>query len=367
MVENGDENASGGGCDSSDIVDGAKERLIVAPRNEALLQEQNMALWNEYVTGAWVHPSPPEVGGLLCRLPLPAQLTLKMRDAHAAEATGGSGGGLWGKKLQAKLLSELPKVVGDSDAQERLWNQWSGNTAYCYKMAEGAVEQCMKSVMQKAKNGRVNINEVTDAERELLLMYNDCQQSWQQVSLVLATSSGAEAAVTEAVAINRPLAFSVNQQLARVILFGNSAEPPVGADAALLERFVRAFGAKAAVYIGGPERQDEPATCIHGLELDGSEELAPGVAIFSGGVEAAVDGVLAGRLSPLDFRFFIGRCTKLSEKDRGWCALACARPVALKQCIQLPKPLWHEVLELAGGELAEVSRIEILKRDDLEE
>ena len=50
----------------------------------------------------------------------------------------------------------------------------------------------------------------------------------------------------------------------------------------------------------------------------------------------------------------------------GRSSVACARPVALKQCLGLPKPLWHEVLELCGGELAELSRIELLKRDDLQ-
>ena len=49
------------------------------------------------------------------------------------------------------------------------------------------------------------------------------------------------------------------------------------------------------------------------------------------------------------------------------CAIACARPVALKQCLGLPKPLWHEVMELSGGELAEISRIELVKRTDLEQ
>ena len=41
--------------------------------------------------------------------------------------------------------------------------------------------------------------------------------------------------------------------------------------------------------------------------------------------------------------------------------------MALKQCLGLPKPLWHEVLELCGGELAEISKMELLKRTDLEQ
>ena len=39
--------------------------------------------------------------------------------------------------------------------------------------------------------------------------------------------------------------------------------------------------------------------------------------------------------------------------------------MALKQCLGLPKPLWHEVLELCGNECREISGIEILKRSDL--
>jgi putative transcriptional regulator len=45
--------------------------------------------------------------------------------------------------------------------------------------------------------------------------------------------------------------------------------------------------------------------------------------------------------------------------------VACARALALKQCIQLPKPLWHEVMEFCGGELSEISKLEFQKRTDL--
>ena len=53
--------------------------------------------------------------------------------------------------------------------------------------------------------------------------------------------------------------------------------------------------------------------------------------------------------------------------EREWAAAACARPVALKQCLGLPKPLWHEVMELCGDWCAELSQIEIQKRTDLED
>ena len=105
----------------------------------------------------------------------------------------------------------------------------------------------------------------------------------------------------------------------------------------------------------------EPRRCC------ATTSVAPGTRIFEGGVEAVVDGVLGGTIAPLDVRWFVGRHTELSAADGGWQAVACARTIALKQCLGLPKPLWHEVLELCGGEPAELSRLEIVKRPDVEE
>mmetsp|Transcript_38381 Transcript_38381/g.113973 ORF Transcript_38381/g.113973 Transcript_38381/m.113973 type:complete len:88 (-) Transcript_38381:47-310(-) len=81
-------------------------------------------------------------------------------------------------------------------------------------------------------------------------------------------------------------------------------------------------------------------------------------------MKAAIDGVLEGTYSPLDFRWFIGKRTGLSTARGEWNAVACARPIAIKQCLGLPKPLWHEVMELCGGENAELSRIEFVKLYD---
>ena len=99
-------------------------------------------------------------------------------------------------------------------------------------------------------------------------------------------------------------------------------------------------------------------------------QVAPGMRIYTCAgldVEAAADAVLDGTCAPLDFRWFIGRHKTLRTADAKWVSIACARPIALKQCLGLPKPLWHEVMELCGGECAALSRIELLKRDDLDE
>jgi hypothetical protein len=50
-------------------------RKSVAAQNEALLEQQSQALALEYKTGVWCHViQEPEVGGLLCRMPLEAEL-----------------------------------------------------------------------------------------------------------------------------------------------------------------------------------------------------------------------------------------------------------------------------------------------------
>ena len=38
-----------------------------------------------------------------------------------------------------------------------------------------------------------------------------------------------------------------------------------------------------------------------------------------------------------------------------------SRAIALKQCLGLPKPLWNELMEMLGGSLAEISKLERLK------
>ena len=78
------------------------------------------------------------------------------------------------------------------------------------------------------------------------------------------------------------------------------------------------------------------------LRFDGTTKGGAGM--------AATHAKAASERQPLDFRWFVGRRVGVATDDGAWCPIACARPVALKQCLGLPKPLWHEVLELCGGE-----------------
>jgi len=297
-----------------------------------------------------------EAGGLLCRIPLAAQLVNSMRESNSGETQ-------WGEKLKARLMEELPQPE-DNRSREDIFLSWSRNTEYCYRLAEVVIQEGLEGIMTKVSDkGQLDVSKLSNAERELIMHYSRDQETWQSVCLVLKVPSGSVSDAAEAVAINRPCARGVDKRLARFLLRGTDDE-----NEETVKKFAQAFGAEAGVYLGGPEETEEPALLVHGFgELLGAVELAPGTRIFTGGVSAAIDGVLEGRYSPLDFRWFIGRHKGLSVSTGEWCAMACARPIALKQCLGLPKPLWHEVMELCGGENTVLSRMEFVKRKDLED
>lgn len=346
-----------------------KPREVVAPANENLLKSQSAVLYDEYLQGAWAHVAPqPEAGGLVVFLPLQSQLVHKMRE--------GEGVSHWSDQLRERLIADVSTVDGDEagnspEALERLLAQWGTNTVYTYRLADRLINEVLEVVSQKATNGQLSLSAVTADQRELLQLYIDAQSSWQEVALVLdVQGTGADGGIqkAECVVINRPIARSMSRELATLLLNGSDeARRGIGPlyDDEALERFLLAFGKEAAVYVGGPDAQEQPGALVHGFELPGATEVAPGTRIYTGGVEAAVEGVLAGTYSPLDFRWFVGRRKSVSTSGGAWCPVACSRPLALKQCLGLPKPLWHEVLETCGGEVAELSKIELLKRPDL--
>jgi hypothetical protein len=226
------------------------------------------------------------------------------------------------------------------------------------------------------ESGQIDPRQLEPTAESLLKIYLDNQESWQEVGLVAERNEMTGNAVTYV--LNRPMAFRLTENLARLVLFGASSAMEDGGVAVSemnwYTKFLRAFESSCAVYIGGPDHMEKMGVIIHGIsDLEGAVEISPGTGIYRGGMEAAVDGVLEGRFNPLDFRFFIG-CHDYRNGDldvniysNKYQPIACTRALALKQCIQLPKPLWHEVMELCGGELREMSRLELMKRDDIEE
>ncbi len=291
-----------------------------------------------------------------------------------------------GKELKDRLerneddSNTTPLFQRSSDNKKKLDLSCSliaAQTLLWFRKAQSLIEEEMEEIASLANaKGEINPETLPPRSENLLKLYLDNQENWQEVCLVASRNEMDGSAVTYA--INRPMAFRLSENTAKMVLFGafsvmSDGKVPVS-QTNRYSKFLRAFEKSCAVYIGGPDKQDKPGVMIHGIaDLEGAKEISPGTGLYIGGVEAAVDGVLEGKYKPLDFRFFMG-CHNYQGGDldvavysNKYQPIACARSLALKQCIQLPKPLWHEVMEMCGGELREVSRLEMMKRDDIQE
>lgn len=118
--------------------------------------------------------------------------------------------------------------------------------------------------------------------------------------------------------------------------------------------------AENALYFGG-DVGDGTVSFLHGSsKVRDSAEILPGV--YLGGYESACELVKDGEMDANECKFFARYCgwgpgQLVGECERGvWYPVACSKQLALKQVIQLPKPLWREVSELVGGEMEAESR-----------
>ncbi|GAX12459.1 hypothetical protein FisN_24Hh033 [Fistulifera solaris] len=342
---------------SSSSVPEIRPATSVSTENEAVLATQNEELALEYRNGVWAHEtSVPELGGLMVRMPL--EVELYRNHKHC----------ILGKQFRNSLAANQPNTDEEDDDNRRTWRK-----------AHGLIQSQMLQLADKVKpSGELDAAKLSTKQSELLQMYLDHQETWQEVCLIYQKEEASSEATSCMVVLNRPMAMKLTENLAQLILFGN---PPVEDDqdehlneqeASQLVRFLLAFGSECGVYIGGPDQQDQPALLLHGFaELPGATEIANG--LYQGGLEAAMDGVLRGKYRALDFRFFVGRhecespfSMELLVELGKYQPIAAARSLALKQCLSLPKPLWHEVLELCGGKWKEMSTWERTKKDTIQ-
>jgi len=254
----------------------------------------------------------------------------------------------------------------------------AAKTLFWYKKAQKLIEEQVQGVTSLAnENGEIDPRELNPHTAEFLSLYLDNQECWQEVALVVEKDPSAGTAST--LSINRPMAFKLSENLARLVLYGSKKalsmqkRGGLGTETEPFVKFLTAFEKSCAVYVGGPDHLEEPALMIHGFaELDGAVEISPGTGTYEGGIPDAIEGVLSGKYEPLDFRFFVGSHQYVDGEldvavySNKYQPVACARALILKQCIQLPKPLWHEILELCGGELKDISSLELMKRSDIQ-
>ncbi|KAJ8603103.1 hypothetical protein CTAYLR_006694 [Chrysophaeum taylorii] len=324
-----------------------------SPENLELAKSQSPDLADE-LTGSWAHPvGAAEVGGLLLRLPLELQLVVA-RETY------------WGKRLRQFAASEesrrlmregtpaSTKVFDNGDESETPFHEM-----LLYRVAGRFIKFELERIARKGK--------VDDAGR-LVIDPRDYIDSWQEVVLVLDHDSRTG---SRGVALNRPAATRSNSRLSAALVEALKREET---DIPAVDDFHGAFGDRIAAYVGcpasrAPAKAPDGAVLVHGVgDLQGAVELAPGLGIYRGGSKAAVDRIINNQSDQLDFRFFIGTYKwAAGDLDRAiqngiYRPAACSRALALKQCLNLPTPLWHEVMTMLGGNSEEIARLEYIKQ-----
>ncbi|KAG0583095.1 hypothetical protein KC19_3G108900 [Ceratodon purpureus] len=167
--------------------------------------------------------------------------------------------------------------------------------------------------------------------------FTDSQQYFHRVVIfIFAHDAGGSAGVI----LNRPTQYSLGQ----------------------LEEFKDLMPelSNCPLYFGG-DVGPECTQVIHGVPgLEDSREIMNGV--FMGGTSSIQESVRSGKSTPNDFRWFLrfagwGPGQLEQEVEAGvWYLASCSKRFVLKQCIQLPKPLWNEVMEHMGPPYSDISR-----------
>ena len=285
-------------ADDDTTASSAPERpKSVSKQNEQLLSAQNSALAEEYINGVWAHESSiPEVGGLVCRMPLESEIYRGSPDSFMYN------------KLQTFLESDEYDRTEDvtSRQQGRSLRSSSGTaslsmsfsalaakTVFWYRGAEKLLKKELATIMSAANaNGRIDPSELDEESLELLQLYMDHQSTWQEVCLVVEMGEG-----SKTITINRPMAFKLSKSMARLVLMGAyttqndsvavTRKERDGGETQNLVKFLGAFENQCAVYVGGPDDMDKPAVLVHGIaDLPGAVEISRGTGIYQGGLEA---------------------------------------------------------------------------------
>ncbi|KAL3940110.1 MAG: hypothetical protein SGARI_001121, partial [Bacillariaceae sp.] len=273
LKDNGDDSNSNKNSNASKPKTKTAKIKSVSKDNEEVLLSQNENLAEEYMTG-------PEIGGLVVRMPLEVELFRNYRHS------------IIGNKLK-KLLDQ--EGIPPKDMEISTW----------YARSKRLIEQEMVTIAASADDeGQIDATTLKEEASEMLSLYLDNQETWQEVCLVAEKEDGN----AKTLVLNRPMAFQLTENLGKLVLLGafqTTNQPKINESRKDLAKFMRAFGKECAVYVGGPDDQGLPAMLIHGInDLPGAVEISPGTHIYQGGIDAAVQGVIDGKYNPLEFRFF---------------------------------------------------------------
>ena len=314
--------------------------------NAAALRQMSDSLYSEYEKGVWSHEtSLPEPGGVLLALPIQGQIIQELRLCGPLSH--------WASKLQERLMAP-----GDPEGVVANWLDLGASDPAVLSLAwQEASRMCNEAL------GTLRSGIPSAAARALWKGQCSALDIRGRVCLVTEHLPG-EAGATRCVALNKQLSSCLSPDLARQLLFGKREVASDAAEVAAVSMVLEAFGSHP-VYWGGPDGAGEGGLCIHGAGdvVAGARELAAGTRLFtskgSAGLLAAAAAVIDGKAAAVDFRLTMGHTSLDGRRLRyEWLPMACSRPLVLKPCpAGLPTSLWHELMELGGGECAQISRL----------
>ena len=286
----------------------------VSKQNEQLLSAQNSALAEEYINGVWAHESSiPEVGGLVCRMPLESEIYRGSSDSvmhekltqFLASDEYDRTEDVTTRQQQQQKQQASSRISSSSTASQSMsFSALAAKTVFWYRGAQKLLKNEITKIMSNVNaNGRIDPNDLDEESLELLQLYMDHQSTWQEVCLVTemdnSDDGGGKKGGSKTITINRPMAFKLSKSMARLVLMGayqaGEIDSPVsvtrterdGGETQNLVKFLGAFENQCAVYVGGPNDMDKPAVLVHGIaDLDGAVEISRGTGIYQGGLEA---------------------------------------------------------------------------------
>ena len=225
----------------------------------------------------------------------------------------------------AAEAAEAAELLGDVDAERGAEAPWEGPV-----------------VLPTSSGARHFVHELGRPEPGCLLIANEVMPGlfWQTVIFMLEHSDTGSLGLV----LNRPTNVTVKDLLAG------------GPSASMMKAF-----ADEPVYMGGPVGSDQLLVLHPYANVKGATRVMEGA--YFGGLEGAQDLVERGEANPREFKFFVGYSGWAAGQLEGeiddrasWYVAAASSDVVMPHCIQLPVPLWRQVLGSMGGDYARLAR-----------
>lgn len=152
--------------DNSHVIKKSRRPKNISLKNLCLLKKQNLPLAREFMNEVWSHEiSQPEVGGILCRLPLQMQLW-RLEDKS-----------LTGINFQKEVqMSDNAFLDDGSNLLSYSYSSMSPLAAHMllqYQRGSRFMKQELNKILRHSEDGKIDSRNLSKELKEFLIMYQD--------------------------------------------------------------------------------------------------------------------------------------------------------------------------------------------------